>query len=220
MSIINDPVCRLAEIFHSIQGESLHQGLPCIFIRFHGCNLNCVWCDTPAADYPPFEMPVSRLVESIRQWEPCKLVEITGGEPLLQASSRYLMQALIDNGNTVLLETNGSVSLLDVPDEVVKIVDVKCPDSGEAGSFDIGNLSLLDPNRDQLKFVIASERDFDYACDFLRQYNLQGGQVIVSPVQSRISPRELGELILRSGFQVRLQLQLHKAIWGTQAKGV
>lgn len=202
------------EIFKSIQGESTYAGLPCVFIRLAGCNLSCSWCDTPYARVPDeaVEMTLAEIIEEISHFN-CPIVEITGGEPLLQEEARELAGALVNRGLKVLIETNGSVPLSGIDPRVVKIVDVKCPSSGHGGSFLIQNLEHITPN-DEMKFVIGNREDYDYAVQFMEEF-LRGRteKILFAPVKPDLSPGELSEWILKDGLRVRLQLQLHTYIW-------
>lgn len=205
----------ITEIFYSIQGESTYSGLPCIFIRLAGCNLRCDWCDTEYSlnDHDGSEMSVDAILDHIKQYD-CALVEITGGEPLKQGGTKILASRLIGDGYDVLLETNGTYSL-DGLGKVVKIVDIKCPSSGEGGSFLMDNLKYLTPD-DEVKFVMASRADFDFACDFVNTHLTGVVKVIFSPVEGRLTLKDLADWILSSAINVRLQTQLHKVIWGSE----
>jgi 7-carboxy-7-deazaguanine synthase len=226
----------ITEIFRSIQGESTRAGLPCIFVRLTGCNLRCVWCDTAYAFHGGKKMTVDEVLACVHELAQTdasgrpkiSLVEITGGEPLLQADVYPLAERLLAEGYTVMMETSGERSVAQLPREVVKIVDVKCPDSGEGGTFDLANLEALD-EKDEIKFVIASRRDYEFARDFSVEHGLAGRvrQVIFSPVFADpegkwpgLEPRELAEWILADGLPVRLGMQLHKFIWDPAMKGV
>lgn len=202
------------EIFKSIQGESTYAGLPCVFVRLAGCNLSCSWCDTPYARVPDeaIELTVNEVVEKVDSYN-CPIVEITGGEPLLQEEAAKLAVTLLDRNYRVLVETNGSVCLATLDPRVVKIVDVKCPSSGHAGSFLIENLEHISPD-DEVKFVIAGREDYDSAIRFMEEF-LRGRteKVLFAPVRPQLSPRDLSEWILRDALKVRLQLQLHSYIW-------
>lgn len=202
------------EIFKSIQGESTYAGLPCVFVRLAGCNLSCSWCDTPYARVPDeaIEMTVAEVIEKVGGYN-CPIVEITGGEPLLQEEAAELAAGLLERDYRVLLETNGSVCLSGLDPRVVKIVDVKCPSSGHAGSFLLENLALISPE-DEMKFVIAGREDYDSAVRFMEEF-LRGRteKVLFAPVRPHLSPRDLSEWILRDALKVRLQLQLHTYIW-------
>jgi len=212
---------RITEIFLSIQGESSYSGRPCVFIRTTGCNLRCVWCDTAYAFYGGRDLAVEEIVEEVgRLGRGCRLVELTGGEPLLQKEIGELARRLLAGGYTVLCETSGSVPVDRVPSEVIKILDIKCPGSGEAGSNDWRNLELLDPRRDEIKFVIADREDYEWALGQIRDRGLDRFVVHLSPEFERMDRRELAEWILEDAPPVRFQLQLHKFIWAPAARGV
>ncbi len=210
----------ITEIFKSIQGESTFAGLPCIFVRLTGCNLRCHWCDTAYAFHGGQKMSVEQVMARVRQLGG-KLVELTGGEPLLQEGVYPLTEQLLGDGIRVLVETSGERYIGRLPKAVVKVVDVKCPGSGESGSFCADNLAALE-KKDQIKFVIACEGDYRYACDFMAQHNLREcvDEVILSPVFGQLPPRQLAEWVLRDGVEVRLGLQIHKFIWEPDARGV
>jgi 7-carboxy-7-deazaguanine synthase len=210
----------VTEIFKSIQGESTFAGLPCVFIRLTGCNLRCHWCDTAYAFQGGQTMSPEEILGRVRQLG-CRLVEITGGEPLLQAEVPALAEQLLAEGQRVLVETSGERFVGELPRAVVKIVDVKCPGSGESGKFRLENLEALE-RKDQLKFVILDENDYRYAREFLARHNVRGrvDEVIFAPVFGQLPPRTLAEWILRDGLEVRLGLQLHKFIWEPVARGV
>jgi len=212
---------RITEIFHSIQGESSYAGQPSVFVRTTGCNLRCVWCDTAYAFHGGREMEVGEIVTEVeRLGGSCRLVELTGGEPLLQHDIGELATALLDRGYTVMCETSGSVPVDRVPDAVVKIVDFKCPGSGEAESNDWTNLGRLDPTRDEIKFVIADRADYEWAKVQLEARNLDRFPVHFSPEFDGMNRRELASWILADGLSVRLQLQVHKFVWDPAARGV
>ncbi len=212
---------RITEIFYSIQGESSYAGRPCVFVRTTGCNLRCVWCDTEYAFYGGREMSVDAVFDEIeRLGHGCRLVELTGGEPLLQRDIDDLARRLVSAGYTVLCETSGSVTVGRVPPEVVKIMDIKCPGSGEAEANDWRNLELLKPGQDELKFVIAGREDYEWAVRQLRERDLERFVVHFSPEFDSMDVRELAEWILADGLPVRVQLQLHKLIWEPAARGV
>ena len=202
------------EIFKSIQGESTYAGLPCVFVRLAGCNLSCSWCDTPYARVPDeaTELTVAEVIEKVGGYD-CPIIEITGGEPLLQEEAFDLAAGLLDRGYSVLIETNGSVCLSGLDPRAVKIVDVKCPSSGHAGSFLLENLEHIS-REDEVKFVIADRGDYDAAVRFMDEF-LRGRteKVLFAPVRPQLSPRDLSEWILRDALKVRLQLQLHSYIW-------
>ncbi len=207
----------ISEIFLSIQGESTYAGLPCVFVRFAGCNLSCAWCDSGFARTASGarELSADEVLSEVRRYS-CRLAEITGGEPLLQDGARAIMQRLLDDGYVVLLETNGTVSLSGLDRRLVKIVDVKCPSSGHAGSFLIENLRHLSAD-DEVKFVIGDRGDYEFARDFAERH-LKGRtlKVLFAPVKTTLTPDVLAEWILKDGLSVRLQLQLHSYIWPDQ----
>lgn len=206
---------RVSEVFFSIQGESTHAGLPCIFVRLSGCNLRCLWCDTPYAQDMEggYDLSIEDILKEIRKFR-CHLVEITGGEPLIQEGTRPLINRLMVSGYTVLLETNGSVSLKDIDPLVTKVVDVKCPGSGQGGSFLMENLDFITP-RDEIKFVIRDRGDYEFARGFVEE-RLHGkaDKILFSPAHPEMNPEELARWILEDGLKVRLQPQIHKYIWG------
>jgi 7-carboxy-7-deazaguanine synthase len=208
------------EIFHSIQGESTHTGRPCVFVRLTACDLRCSWCDTAYAFHEGQKMDVDEVFDRVRAFG-CPTVEITGGEPLLQADVYPLMQRLLAEGHEVLLETGGHRSIAEVPGGVARILDVKCPGSGEAAKNYWPNLNLL-TMRDEVKFVIRDRADYDYAKDVVERHALRGrcGAVLFSPVHGLLDPKELAQWILADRLAVRLQLQAHKYIWGPDTRGV
>lgn len=210
------------EIFHSIQGESTHAGLPCTFIRLAGCNLRCSWCDTRYAYDEGELIDISRIIDRVADFG-CKLVEITGGEPLIQAATPCLVRTLLDETYTVLLETNGSMDIGLADPRCRRIVDIKCPSSAMADRNDMSNLERL-TDRDELKFVIAGREDYDFAKEILARALpcLAPLPCIInfSPLFDAIQPRTLAEWILRDRLPVRLNLQLHKLIWAPDTRGV
>jgi len=208
------------EIFHSIQGESTYAGAPCVFVRLTACDLRCSWCDTPYAFTEGGKRTVAEVVDEVMAFG-CPLVEITGGEPLLQDDVYPLMAELRDRGLTVLVETGGHISVDRVPAGVVKIIDVKCPGSGESARNHWPNLDLLAPV-DQVKFVIRDRADYEFARGVVDRHELAGrcSAVLFSPVHDVLPPPELAAWILADRLPVRLQLQVHKYIWGTHARGV
>ncbi len=211
----------VTEIFKSIQGESTFAGLPCVFVRLTGCNLRCHWCDTAYAFYGGEQMTTQAVFDRVEKFGG-KLVEFTGGEPLLQEREVVpLTSRLIDAGHRVLIETSGERFVGKLPSAVVKVLDIKCPASGEAGRFCFENLSALEP-KDQIKFVILDERDYVYAREFIEKHRLRErvNDIIFSPVFGQLHPRQLAEWILRDGLEVRLGLQLHKFIWDPKMRGV
>ena len=208
------------EIFHSIQGESTHTGRPCVFVRLTACDLRCSWCDTPYAFHEGRRMSVDDVVAHVREFN-CDVVEVTGGEPLLQADVYPLMQRLLDQGLTVLLETGGHRSVEQVPAGVIRVIDVKCPGSGHAGATHWANLDRLRP-ADEVKFVIKDRSDYDYAREVVTKYDLVNrcGAVLFSPVHGVLPPKALAAWILGDRLPVRLQLQAHKYVWGADVRGV
>ncbi|MBC8384517.1 MAG: radical SAM protein [Candidatus Cloacimonetes bacterium] len=210
---------NLSEIFLSIQGESSYVGFPCIFIRLSGCNLRCEYCDTKYSYKTEFSLSAEEVGEKIRKFFPIKLVEITGGEPLLQEETYHLFELLFLEGYEILLETNGSVLLEKVPVFVSKIVDVKCPSSGFQGSFLLENLKFISKT-DELKFVISDFEDYRWAKEFVENNELFQNNILFSPVSDELLPDKLAEWIIKDRFDVRLQLQLHKYIWNPVKRGV
>jgi 7-carboxy-7-deazaguanine synthase len=229
----------ITEIFKSIQGEGTRAGLPCIFVRLTGCNLRCTWCDTAYAFHGGKKMSVDEVLARVNELAGRRegdnssgttvpLVELTGGEPLLQQDVYPLAEKLLAAGYTVLIETSGERFVGLLPRNVIKIVDVKCPDSGEADTFDLKNLDALSPN-DEVKFVLSTRRDYEFARAFTQQYQLSQKvrAVLFSPVfedpegkWQGLQPRALVEWILADGLPVRLGLQLHKFVWDPATKGV
>jgi len=231
------------EIFRSIQGEGTRAGLPCIFVRLTGCNLRCTWCDTAYAFHGGTKMSVEEVLTRVEELSTVSaeeqfgnaessrklsLVELTGGEPLLQPEVIPLSQKLLESGYCVMMETSGERPVAALPRDVIKIVDVKCPDSGEPDTFRMENLDALD-DKDEIKFVIGTRRDYEFARDFTRQHNLarRVREVIFSPVHADpegawpgMNAQDLAAWILADGLPVRLGLQLHKFIWHPAARGV
>ena len=208
------------EIFYSIQGESTYAGCPCVFIRMTGCDIRCSWCDTPYAFHEGRKMSVDSVVTEVVGYA-CPLVEVTGGEPLLQDDVYPLVRRLLEHGKTVLVETGGHVSLTQLPPEVIKIVDIKCPGSGEVGGTDWSSIDRLTP-RDQVKFVVKDRADYEYAREVLATRHLEDrcAAVLVSPVHGVLDPQVLASWLLEDRLSARLQLQVHKYIWGADARGV
>ena len=216
---------RVTEIFHSIQGESTWAGLPCTFVRLTGCPLRCVWCDTAYAFHGGTRMSIVEVVETVAA-KRCRLVEITGGEPLVQPGAATLASRLLDDGFTVLVETSGAVDVSVLDDRVHTIMDLKCPGSGEADRNLWTNLDHL-TERDEVKFVVSGRDDFKWAADAIRRHGLDErvragtlGALLVSPVWGLEEMEELAAAILASGLPVRFQTQLHKHIWGPDRAGV
>jgi 7-carboxy-7-deazaguanine synthase len=227
---------NITEIFKSIQGEGTRAGLPCIFVRLTGCNLRCTWCDTAYAFHGGQKVSVDEVMERVESLSRradgssagVSLVELTGGEPLLQEELYPLAERLLAAGYTVMIETSGERYVGRLPKQVVKIVDVKCPDSGEPDTFDPRNLEELSAN-DEVKFVISSRKDYEFAREFAREHRLaeRVHEVLFSPVHDDpngkwrgLEPRELVEWILEDGLEVRLGLQLHKIVWDPAMRGV
>jgi 7-carboxy-7-deazaguanine synthase len=211
---------KLSEIFCSIQGESTYSGLPCIFIRLAECNLRCNYCDSTYSYNTKFTATPEEIINQIREYNPIKLVEITGGEPLLQAEVIELIHRLRNEGYEILLETNGSCLLKNIPKFVHKIVDIKLPDSGEGNSFLIDNLQFINPKSDEIKFVLSSRKDYIYMRDKLNEYHIQNHQILLSCVFDRLEPKQLSKWVIEDRLQVRIQLQLHKYIWDPNVQGV
>jgi 7-carboxy-7-deazaguanine synthase len=213
-------VLTINEIFHSIQGESTHTGRPCVFVRLTACDLRCSWCDTPYAFTEGRKMSLDDVVEQVEAYG-CPLVEVTGGEPLLQKDVYPLMDRLLASGHTVMLETGGHISIERVPTAVIRIVDVKCPGSGESEKNDWANLDRLTP-RDEVKFVIKDRVDYEFARDVLARHRLADrcAAVLLSPVHGVLEPKALAEWMLADRLPARLQLQAHKYIWSPDTRGV
>jgi 7-carboxy-7-deazaguanine synthase len=224
----------LIEIYKSVQGESSHAGRPCIFVRLAGCNLRCSWCDSEYTFTGGYKLSEDDVVAEIAKLAPVKLVEFTGGEPLLQERELVpLMNRLLTQGYELMIETSGERPVENVPKVVHKIVDVKCPGSGESGRFRMTNLASL-TERDELKFVITNREDYEFARDFIQTNGLEnrGLQILLSPAFSKtpslerstancmLDPRDLVEWMLADGLNARMSLQIHKYIWEPQKKGV
>jgi 7-carboxy-7-deazaguanine synthase len=210
---------RITEIFFSIQGESTHVGKPCVFVRLTGCSLRCGYCDTKYSYSGGKEMSLDDVLSVVASY-PAKLVEVTGGEPLEQEEVYPLMSALIDLGYTVMLETGGHVSIERVPKQVVKVIDIKTPDSREADTFHWENLDLAE-SHDEFKFVIVSRTDYEWSRDVVRN-RLKGrpNAILFSPSHDDLPAKDLAAWILSDNLPVRLQLQAHKYIWGADVRGV
>jgi 7-carboxy-7-deazaguanine synthase len=209
---------RITEIFHSIQGESSHIGRPCVFVRLTGCNLRCRWCDSVYTFTGGEKMSLEQVMERVRSYG-CRLVEVTGGEPLAQAESLDLIKALCDEEFEVLIETSGSIDVTPVDRRAKLILDVKCPGSGEAEKNRWENLQHL-REHDEIKFVLADRADYDFARDVIARERLGKRQILFSPVWGSLDLKSLAEWILADRVPARLQTQLHKHIWGPDATGV
>lgn len=224
----------LIEIYKSIQGESSFAGRPCIFVRLAGCNLRCSWCDSEYTFTGGYKLSEDEVVSEIEKLAPVKLVEFTGGEPLLQEREVVpLMERLLGSGYELMIETSGERPVETVPKAVHKIIDVKCPGSGEGGRFRMTNLASL-TERDEVKFVVTNREDYEFARDFIRNNALEGrvGGILLSPAFSKtptperttenclLDPRELVEWMLADGLDARLSLQIHKYVWEPLKKGV
>ncbi|HXV76292.1 MAG TPA: radical SAM protein [Candidatus Polarisedimenticolaceae bacterium] len=207
------------EVFHSIQGESSHAGRPCVFVRLTGCNLRCVWCDTAYAFHEGEETTIEAVVAEVARFG-CRLVEVTGGEPLLQPAAVPLMTRLLEAGHEVLLETGGSLPIEDVPEGVRRIVDVKCPRSGESERNRWQNLDHLRPG-DELKFVVAGRDDYRWAIEQIAGRGLAArAPILFSAVCGSLDPGELARWVLDDRIEARVQLQLHKVLWPGVTRGV
>ncbi len=225
---------RLIELYRSVQGESSFAGVPCIFVRLAGCNLRCSWCDSEYTFTGGQPFTNDQIVAEIEALQPCKLIEFTGGEPMLQAQRLLpLMQQLLEGGYQLMIETSGERLLADVPRAVHKIVDVKCPGSGMASTVRLENLDALTSN-DEVKFVLSDRLDYEFARDFIRAHDLarRCGQILLSPAflknaadqrtadNMALDPRLLVDWMLADGLPARLSLQIHKFIWEPRKKGV
>jgi 7-carboxy-7-deazaguanine synthase len=208
------------EIFYSVQGESSYAGRPCVFVRLTACDLRCSWCDTAYAFHEGAKRSLDSVLAEVDSYR-CPLVEVTGGEPLLQADVYPLMESLLARGRTVLLETGGHRSTARVPAGVVTILDVKCPGSGESEKNDWSNLERLQPH-DEVKFVITDRTDYEYAREIVARHDLAGRAAAIhfSPVHGVMDARTLSEWVLADNLPVRVQLQLHKYIWDPATRGV
>ena len=211
---------HINEIFYSIQGESTHAGRPCVFVRLTGCNLRCRWCDTEYAFYQGRKLTVAE-VAAIVTGHQCQLVEITGGEPLLQEGIYPLCDALLKSQHTVMVETSGAVDVSRLDPRVIKIMDLKCPGSGECDRnlwSNLGHLSV----RDEVKFVLADRTDYEWARATIRERKLDGrvNAILMSPVFAALEPAQLAKWILEDRIPVRLQIQIHKHIWPPDTRGV
>ena len=214
---IKKNMLKVNEIYASIQGESSHTGLPCVFIRLTGCNLRCSWCDTAYAFHEGKPLTIEETLEKVETFD-LPLVEITGGEPLLQDDVYPLMEALLKKGYRVMLETGGALPINKVPEKVIKILDIKCPGSGEDKNNHLENLQWLSP-QDEVKFVLLDRADYEWSRDLLQKIS-PSTQVLFSPVYDELDLKDLSQWILEDRLAVRLQTQLHKVIWSKDTLGV
>ncbi len=208
------------EIFYSIQGESIHSGVPCVFVRLTGCNLRCSYCDTAYAYYEGVELRIEEILSRVDNYK-CPLIEITGGEPLLQGGTPLLIDRLLEKKYEVLLETNGSIDISVVDKRCIKIVDIKCHSSGENDKNDLKNLKRLN-QKDQIKFVIGSREDYEFAKETTKLIpsGFPMKNILFSPLIEQMHPSQLAEWILEDHLRARLQIQLHKIIWPDGERGV
>jgi len=209
---------NISEIFYSLQGETTFAGLPCIFVRLAGCNLRCSYCDTKYAYKTEYTKTILELIKEIEKYLPAKLVTITGGEPLIQSNVYELIDKLLEKNYKILLETNGSLPLDDIPEQVYKIMDIKTPGSGMSNEMLWDNLSLLD-SKDEIKFVIKDKKDFNWSVKKIEKFKLEKMKVLFSPAYKYLDIKELASWILEAHKNLRLQVQLQKYIWGDR-KGV
>ena len=211
---------QINEIFYSIQGESTHAGRPCVFVRLTGCNLRCKWCDTEYAFYEGRQMQIDEVAEIVRGYR-CDLVEVTGGEPLLQEGVYSLIDAMLKSGHTVMIETSGASDVSRLDPRVIKIMDLKCPGSGECERNLWSNLDHLTA-RDEIKFVVADHADYEWARDTIvrRELAHRAGALLLSPVFGKLDPAALASWILEDRLPARMQLQMHKHIWPDVTRGV
>ncbi|MEJ7577214.1 MAG: radical SAM protein [Pyrinomonadaceae bacterium] len=212
---------RVTEIFRSIQGESTHAGRPCAFVRLTGCPMRCVWCDSAYTFTGGERMTIDEVLEQVRAMG-CRLVEVTGGEPLAQREAFTFVERLCDENYEVLVETGGFISTEGLDERAHVILDVKCPASGEVERNHWANLERLRADKDEIKFVVADEADWKFAREVINRYDLErrARAVLISPVWTTIDLKEMADWISGSGMNVRMQLQMHKTIWGVEARGV
>jgi 7-carboxy-7-deazaguanine synthase len=212
---------RITEIFHSIQGESTHAGRPCTFVRLTGCPMRCVWCDSEYTFTGGEYFSLDEVLNQVRAFD-CKLVEVTGGEPLAQREAFTLIERLCSEGFEVLVETGGFFSTAEVDPRARIILDVKCPASGEEARNHWPNLELLRVDRDEVKFVITNFEDWTYALEIIKRYELdkRTKAILISPTWDAVDLKDMAQWVTQSGLDVRMQLQLHKYIWGPEARGV
>jgi 7-carboxy-7-deazaguanine synthase len=212
---------RVTEIFRSIQGESTHAGRPCAFVRLTGCPMRCVWCDSEYTFTGGTSLTIEDVMAEVRAMG-CRLVEVTGGEPLAQREALTLINRLCDEGYEVLIETGGYVSTEGVDERAKIILDVKCPASGEEARNHWANLDRLRADADEVKFVVANREDWEYAREVIARYDLEkrAHAVLISPVWGKVDLQKMAHWVSTSGLDVRMQLQVHKQIWGPEARGV
>ena len=212
---------RVTEIFRSIQGESTHAGRPCTFVRLTGCPMRCIWCDSEYTFTGGEYFSLDDVVNQVRAFD-CKLVEVTGGEPLAQREAFTLIERLCSEGFEVLVETGGFVSTADVDPRARVILDVKCPASGEAARNHWPNMEYLRADKDEVKFVLMNYEDWIYALEIIRRYKLdqRTKAILISPAWDALDLKEVADWVSGSGLDLRMQLQLHKYIWGPEARGV
>jgi 7-carboxy-7-deazaguanine synthase len=220
-SSILSNMLRVTEIFRSIQGESTHVGRPCTFVRLTGCPMRCAWCDSEYTFTGGARRSLESVMAEVRAFG-CQLVEVTGGEPLAQREAFNLIARLCDEGYEVLIETGGYVSTENVDERAKLILDVKCPASGEEARNHWPNLDRLRAEKDEIKFVIANRADWEYAREVIARYDLErrARAILISPVWGEVDLQEMAEWVAASGLDVRMQLQMHKQIWGAEARGV
>jgi len=209
---------KVNEIFYSIQGESSYAGLPCVFIRLTGCNLRCSYCDTKYTYTEGEDLEFAEIIQKTLPYQ-CSLIEITGGEPLIQKETPFLIHRLLESGYKVLLETNGSQDISKIDERCVRIVDIKCPSSREEAQNDLANLTRL-TEKDEIKFVIGDRVDYEYAKNILHKNTIKAHHIHFSPVFGKLKLDDLVRWILKDSLNVRLQVQAHKIIWGLEQKGV
>jgi 7-carboxy-7-deazaguanine synthase len=214
-------VLRVTEIFRSIQGESTHAGRPCTFVRLTGCPMRCTWCDSEYTFTGGEHFSIDEVMQRVRDFD-CRLVEVTGGEPLAQREAFDLIRCLCDESYEVLIETGGYVSTADLDQRAKIILDVKCPASGEAERNHWPNLRRLRPDVDEVKFVVADRADWDFARKVVAEYDLEtrARSILISPAWKQVDLPELANWIVESGMNARMQLQMHKYIWGPDVHGV
>ncbi len=210
---------KINEIYYSIQGESSFAGLPCIFIRLTYCNLRCSYCDSEYTFYNGEDMDIKSIINKIKQY-PCKLVQVTGGEPLFQKNCINLLRTLVKEEYNILLETSGSLSIKNVPKEVINIIDFKCPSSKMQKKNLWDNINYIKPN-DQIKFVIGNREDYEWTKNKIDKYNLEKKcEILISPVYKHIKSEDIVNWILEDNLKVRFQIQIHKEIWPEEKRGV